>query len=503
MPATFVARTAQQTFAKSAGGVLPRIIAPNGQHNVDYTILKTIALHPIVRLGIEVIIGIISKSPWHVGINENSPDYDRFSTEELESIQMSMQTNLDEFRDEILNTALRNQLIYGWQAFERIIRWDENEERFTVKELKPLLQEFTYILTDDAGNYAGIRNIPPTDGKITNIPASELILFNVDVIGQNWYGTPLLLSAVDPYLKMLKFIELAGMLITKSAAVSGVFHYVPGTSDLPDGNRIDNLELAHKLAQGLADNSVVILPSTAQSDHLGNPLPGWKFEPLDFHNSQVSATILENVKHFESLLINALGLPARVVLDGQYGSFSSNQTYRDASYDILQSRLNRFIKVINKQFIDPLLTLNYDAPGLLYIKTTIIDDDSVQNMAELLPDIKDDPDVDKRGVYDQLGIPTTDGSGKYEPIEAIMPQPQLDGAWLNASQLAEKLGISKGSAVSQMKRFKAEEPDFLGIWKGPDSRWRCNSNCINDVFFEGHVPVADTDFKSKAERKLF
>ena len=108
---------------------------------------------------------------------------------EIESIRRGLQTNLDEFRDEILNTALRNQIIFGWQAFERIVNWDSDQERFVVKELKPLLQDFTYILTDKAGNYAGVRNIPPTDGKQIDIPASDIILFNIDVIGQNWYGT--------------------------------------------------------------------------------------------------------------------------------------------------------------------------------------------------------------------------------------------------------------------------------------------------------------------------
>ena len=483
MPSTFVAKTSQQTLAPSAGGLLTKILSYVGKRNVTYLLLKEIALHPIVRLGTELIIGIIAKSPWNVVIDENSPHYALFTEEELESIRLTTQNNLDEFRDEILNTALRNQIIYGWQAFERVIEWNPEKECFVVKELKPILQDFTYILTDKAGNYAGIRNIPPTDGKIVDIPASEVILFNVDVQGQNWYGTPLLLSAVEPYLRLCKLGAYKDKYLDRISSVSAVLKFPIGKETMPDGSEVDNYEIAQSLAKGLAENSVVAIPNTLKRELATDESPGWEIDFVDPHNSAIGGIFEEQVKHEESLLINALGLPSRVVLDGQYGSYSSNQTYRDASYDILQTRLNRLIKTINQQFIDPMLNLNYNAPGLLHIKAAPLDDDSIQNMFRLYSTLKDDPNVDQVAVLERLGIPETDTSDKFESIgEVPEQQPQLDGHWFTVAELSKKLTMSPGSIRSQMKRYKALDPDFAGIWRGSDNRLRLNENFAKEVF---------------------
>jgi hypothetical protein len=496
---TFVTRSSQQTYAKAAGGILPKIISPTGKLCVNYTLLKEIALHPIVRLGIELIIGIISKSQWHININENSPHYEKFSPDELESIRLSLQNNLDEFRDDILNLALRNQIIYGWQAFERILKWDCDQERYVVKELKPLLQEFTQILVNDAGDYAGIRNIPPTDGKMVDIPASELILFNIDVIGQNWYGTPLLLSAVEPYLESKKVQGYNNSFLDRISQVSGIIKFPVGKETI-DGIEVDNFDIARDVAAGLSENSVVIVPNTSHRERdLTTPeSPAWEFEPIPLQNLSVGGIFKENKDHLESLLINALGLPARIVLDGQFGSYSSNQTYRDAAYDILQTRQNRIIKVLNKQFIDPLLSINYDAPGLLAIYAAPLDDDSLQNIFRLYPQLKDDPQVDQAALKERLGIPDTDKDDKFIDVESseptITPKPEMDGLWLNVGQLAQKLNMSTTSIRSKMKRFHAIDPDFNGIWKGPDNRLRVNSNFVKEVF---DLPF-DTNWEDKS-----
>jgi len=486
MPSTYIAKSAQQTYAKSAGGILPKIIDPAGHRHVDYRILKNIALHPIVRLGIELIIGIISKVAWQVSINENSVHYQKYSPDELESMRLSMQTNLDEFADEILNTALRNQIVYGWQAFERIIEWDSESELFRVKELKPILQDFTYILTDDAGNYAGIRNIAPTGGSQVDIPASELLLFNIDVVGQNWYGTPLLLSAVDPYIELCKLDKYNDKFLDRISSVSAVIKYPVGTEVMEDGTEIDNSVTAQRLAEGLADNSVVAIPNTVRRERdLSTPeSPAWEFDFVNPHNSTVGNLFAENRDHFESLLINSLGLPARVVLDGQYGSYSSNQTYREATYDILQTRLNRVVKVINKQFIDPMLALNYGAEGLLRIVSEPLNEDSLQNLFRLFAQIKDDPNVDKKAVFERLGIPDTDQTDKFVAIEPVTPEPEpkMAGDWIGVDNLALRLGMTPGSIKSQLKRYKSVDPGYQGIWRGSDNRLRLNSTCVKEVF---------------------
>jgi len=424
-------------------------------------------------------------------VNENSPHYAQFTPDELESIRLSFQENLNEFRDDILNLALRNQIIYGWQAFERILKWDSDKEQYLVKELKPLLQEFTYILVNEEGDYAGIRNIPPTDGRQVDIAASDLILFNIDVIGQNWYGTPLLLSAVEPYLESKTVQRYNNSFLDRISQVSGTITFPVGKETI-GGVEFDNFDIAKEMAAGLSENSVVVIPNSSHRElDLSAPQsPAWSFEPIPLQNLSVGSIFKENKDHLESLLINALGLPSRVVLDGQFGSYSANQTYRDCAYDILQTRQNRIIRVLNKQFLDPLLSLNYDAPGLLTINAAPLDDDSLQNIFRLYPQLKDDPNVDQAAVKERLGIPDTDKEDKFEVIDTEFAdkvggsrvKPDIDGLWLNVGQLAQKLNMSSNSIRSRLKRFQAIDPDFNGIWRGTDNRLRLNSNFVKEVF---------------------
>ena len=488
---TFTTKTSQQTFASSAGGMLPKILTPAGVSGIDYHLLKCIALHPIVRLGIELIVGIVAKSPWRVVANENSPFYGTFDDDAIQSIQLGLQTNLDQFRDEILNTALRNQIIFGWQAFERIMGWDKEQERFVVKELKPLLQEFTYILTDKAGNYIGVRNIPPTDGKQIDLPESDVVLFNIDVIGQNWYGTPLLLSAVEPYLALRKLDIFNEKFLDRISSVNAVVKYPIGKETLQDGTEVNNYDLAVSLAEGLDKYASVVIPqatfrgtNTVEMDSL-NATP-WEIQFVNPTTPAVGNLFKDNKDKLESLLINALGLPSRVVLDGKFGSYSSNETYRETTYDILQSRNNRLIQVLNKQFLDPILSLNYDAPGLFYIQAAPMDDDHVQTMFRMYSQIKDNPKVDIDAVHQTLGIPDTDTSDKFIDVEgsepAITTQPDIGGIWLTSADLAGRLGMSNTSIRSQIKRFKANEPEFVGCYKGCDGRYRINSQYVKEVF---------------------
>jgi hypothetical protein len=484
MPYTYVSETAPQTYQGQAAGILTKYFDPTGSQCISESLLKCIAYNDTVRMGIQLILGITSKSSWKIKANEFSPHYEKFTKPQIDTIQDYLQQNLDKFRDILLNTGLKNQIIYGWQVFERILEWNADAQMTLVKDLKPILQEYTEILVNPNGDFAGIRNIPPY-GKMAEIPKSELLLFNIDVIGQNWYGTSMLVSAADPFLELCKIQALSTLLIERLAKRSGYIKFPVG-STMINGEEVDNADLALDILLGFAKAGYVAIPHELQRDLTPETSDGWEVVHQEPTGMTAAGIIKDRIDELKSRLINSLGLPARALLDGKFGSYSSNETYRETAYDILATRLNGLIRSVNEQFIDPLLDLNYDAPGLFYVSASPLDDDQVQNMFRLYSIIQQNPDVDMVAVNNQLGIPMKDTDGsEFEPADLSLPtmtEPALDGYWLNSDYLAKKLGLSRDSVKNQLLRLKAKDPTIEWIYQGSDRRHRINSNFVKEAF---------------------
>ena len=177
-----------------------------------------------------------------------------------------------------------------------------------------------------------------------------------------------------------------------------------------------------------------------------------------------------------------------MVLDGKFGSYSSNETYRETTYDVLQSRNNRILKAVNKQIIDPMMSLNYDAPGLFHIQPHPIDDDHVQTMFRLFPHLRGDPSVDQQALKESLGIPDANTADKFEkiqPAEAAFDTSLLDPdvKWLRLHEIGKKLNMADHSVRSAMKRFQPfDENPNNRPHRFPDGKYRIPQHIINKVF---------------------
>jgi hypothetical protein len=484
MPYTYVSETAPQTYQGQAAGILTKYFDPTGAQCINESLLKCIAYNDTVRLGIQLILGITSKSNWKIKADEFSPYYEKFSKAQIDNIQSYLQQNLDKFRDILLNTGLKNQIIYGWQVFERILEWNADAQMTLVKDLKPILHEYTEILVNPNGDYAGIRNIPPY-GKMAEIPKSELLLFNIDVVGQNWYGTSMLVSAADPFLELCKIQFLSTQLIERISKRSGYIKYPVG-STMINGEEVDNADIAEAVATNLSKAGYTTIPHEQRRDLTPETSDGWEIVHQEPTGVNAASIIKDRIDELKSRLINSLGLPSRALLDGKFGSYSSNETYRETAYDILATRLNGLIRSVNEQFIDPLLELNYDAPGLFYVSASPLDDDQIQNMFRLYSIIQQNPAVDIDEVNRQLGIPLKDTDGsEFAPAalsEPMITEPALEGYWLDCDYLAKKLGMQRSSVKNQLLRLKDKDPKIEWIYQGSDRQHRLNSNFVKQAF---------------------
>ena len=233
---------------------------------------------------------------------------------------------------------------------------------------------------------------------------------------------------------------------------------------------------------------MVVIPQTAHRGEMTldmNKLnaSAWEWIPQNSTVPQLGTIFKEKGESLEGQLINAIGLPARVVLDGKFGSFSSNQAYRETAYDTLQSRASRMMQTLNRQFIDPLLSLNYDAPGLLHIQQSPLEDDSLQNLVKMYPILKESPNVDMSAVNEKLGIPDNCKSDKFESVEAVDDEEfDPDIYYWQVPELAKKLGYKDRSIVSALRRYQPSDLLSDRPIKGTDNRYRCPHTIVEEIF---------------------
>ena len=78
-------------------------------------------------------------------------------------LRKSYLSNIRRIRNSILTQGIRNMLIYGYSPFEAIYSYNTKNGLYEVKQLKPLLHEYTWILADRHGDFCGFeQRIPHT-----------------------------------------------------------------------------------------------------------------------------------------------------------------------------------------------------------------------------------------------------------------------------------------------------------------------------------------------------
>ena len=368
-----------------------------------YSTFRRMRKDPTIALARKLVIAPILASGWSVeredGIDKEVSDF--------------VNEQMTPLRIHILREALLGCIDFGWQGFEKVFKLDE-DGRIVIKKLKPLLQDYTHILIDrETGAYAGLKQDNPSP---VFLKSQDTLLFNIEVEGTFWYGTPTLEIARDPQTKWEQVEKAAAKFDNKVAGSHWVIHYPPGTSEI-NGIDTDNYDVAKKLLNDLEASGALAVPRTVEQfiDNLGENTPNaWKVELLS--PTGISSTVLtERQKYLDSLKVRAFGVPERAVLEGQFGTKAEAETHADLALTAMEIRHRTITQTLNWHLVNQLLRLNFgkEFENKVYIQPAPIVDTALQFLRDIYKQIRISPDgflleldsIDKEALKDRLDVP--------------------------------------------------------------------------------------------------
>ena len=194
-PNLFDKSTAQVIVAPLYDGLLYRTTGTD--ELPSYKELRDCSKHPLVKLAIDLLTGELEGVPWRYELHQELPPV---LAEKYKGAEKWIETNIKRIRNSILTQGIRNMLIYGYSPFEAIYSYNTKNGLYEVKQLKPLLHEYTWILVDRHGDFCGFEQRMPHTKPLIRLNKEESFIMSVDVVGQNWYGT----SALESTLPLWK-----------------------------------------------------------------------------------------------------------------------------------------------------------------------------------------------------------------------------------------------------------------------------------------------------------
>ena len=394
----------EKTPAQIATGLVSYdgVLSKTSTHG-RYSTFREMRNDPTIALARQLVIAPILAGDWSLeredGVEDEIVDF--------------IDTQIMPSRLHIMSTGLLGCIDFGWQGYEKIFQLD-GQGRICLKKLKPLMQDFTEILIDaNTGAYAGLKQENPSP---IILGLQDTLLFNIQVEGTYWYGTPVLEAVRDPYEKWDQVENAAAKFDKKVAGSHWVIHYPPGTSEV-DGVATDNFEVAQKLITSLESSGALAVPRAVEEfiDTLGDNSPNaWKIELMA--PTGISSTVLtERQKYLDALKVRAFGVPERAVLEGQYGTKAEAEAHADFAIMSMEIRHRQMVQIINWHLINQLLRLNFgkEYENKVYLEPAPIVDLALQFLRDVYKQILTSPDgflleldtLDMESLKDRLALP--------------------------------------------------------------------------------------------------
>src|SRR5258706_4450818 len=255
-------QTRQQGIAQAGIGIgqLPGLMQP---HPGTYSLYRRMSAHPTLALAKSIVTAPILSSSWtfetrrpdgaktrraRPGDTTQSDPLDR----QLEDRANFIQRQLDPLRTPLLVESLR-ALEFGWRPFEKI--YEIRNGKVLLKNLKPLLPDFTFVQVDNFGHFAGLIQLD------TQLPPEKSFIYTHDGEAGNLYGRSRHENARQAWSAWNQVDERSAQLAAKDAAIVPLVHYPLGQSRDAAGQTRDNGDLADIILTGLGSGRGVKLPN--------------------------------------------------------------------------------------------------------------------------------------------------------------------------------------------------------------------------------------------------
>lgn len=436
---------------------------------VSYATYRTLRKHPTVALARALVAAPVIAGGWSFESKDAATEQ-----------QMAfIQDNLKGHREELMEQAIYGGIDFGRQSFEQV--FEIREGRTCLKRLKPLLIDLTTVLANkETGAFAGVRQQNYTTGTQVVVPDQQCLHIPFRVEGTNWNGESLLENARLTYTQWVA-CNLSASNYDRTVAGSHWAVYYPLGKTMFNGTETDNADVAQAVLTALESSGSVKLPRSVAEflDQLASAASAeslqWKVEVLEDASGR-QPTFVDRLKYLDALLVRALLMPERAILEGQFGTKAEAGEHADMALTNMELTDRYITRQVNVQVVDQLLFQNWGAAarGLIYIVSAPLVDMERAFLREIYKlmltnqnGFADEfPTIDTDSLKDSLGVPKAQevapaGDDKEseeeeepeeEPLEGVEAEKILamartfiprieDGRWtVDAAGLADRYG---------------------------------------------------------------
>ena len=343
-----------------AGVALSYSAANLSPEKPTYRTYRKMRENPTIALARIVATAPIRTAEWTLEADDGVPE------EQTKFIQQ----NLTSLWHNLINDTLL-ALDYGFSAGELI--YDTSEGQTVLARVKPLAVDKTTILTDDHGNFTGLKN-----AKV-ELDEDESFLYSYDTEAGNLYGRPRHENIrTTAYLEWCDIQKKRAKYFKKSAGAVPQVHYPDGEGKDAGGAVIPNYRTAVQLVKALQDGDGIAVPrilapwveEVARDGKTPADVEAWRLDFLE-SKSQHGAEFTDAMKHCESLMLRGWLVPERAAVEAQTaGSRADSGTAADFAMMTCDVMLQDLVQTFNQQIVNPLLVYNYGdkAKGTVRIK---------------------------------------------------------------------------------------------------------------------------------------
>lgn len=425
-----------------------------------YLVYRRMAAHPTLALAKSIVTAPVMASTEsyevrrpdgkptrrgpRIGDGVSSDPIDR----ELGDRAASIQAMFEPIRNGFMLEALR-ALEFGWRPFEKI--WALEDGKYSIKRLKPLLPDFTWIYIDRWGNFNGLTQMDAGLGAIKSF------IYTYDGEAGNLYGRSRYENVRHVWWNWHQTDDKAAQLSTKVAAIIPMIHYPIGTSQNASGETKTNYENALTMLNGLSSGKGIVLPNLyANGDDVraSAELAGKSAWVIDYLEAANAATNMQGMtdrqRYYDQLMFRGFLRSERTGMEAHTaGSRADSEQHTDTGMTDSALLHAGICEQLNRGAIDDVLVLNYGeaARGSVYAMPAPLQSAKRATLEKMFEALWAQPtgmgeflkNTDMDAVYDLMEIPKSAEQVSFDsmpmPAAAAAAKPGSDtGAEEQAAQ---------------------------------------------------------------------
>ncbi len=381
------------------------------EHRINFPLHRRLIKDPTISITRSLMIAPMTLSEWSVIARDGAPEGAKELVEE----------EINSRREEIIEQALRGVIDFGWVAFETVFEDGKNlatgKHVKKLKKLKQLIHYFTWLRANPLdGSFAGIMQDNIATGQRIYLDADQVLLFNIEQEGSNWYGNSRLDNCIDALNGWNTVKDISLGYLRKIAGAHWVIYYPVGTT-MYNGIMTDNQQIAQDIVRQLEANGSMTIPGSIKNfidSQLSQNEGELRIENLTDSGSS-SASYLDQMRYYDILKMRGLNMPERALTEGTHGTNAEAVSHLGAAVSGMESMGRSLVRQLNAQLVNRLLALNYgdSAKGTVYIEAARISDSHVSYIQDILRQLIGNPDygyvvsqnIDVPATMEMSGIP--------------------------------------------------------------------------------------------------